>query len=61
MALLRQILSESSHIGHSAFMPFALRFGRRPCAWEGENRKGLLDCYMPWAKEKCTEPCAVDG
>lgn len=61
MALLRQILSENSYIGYSAFMLFALRFGRRPYVWEGENRKDLLDFYMPWAKEKCTEPCAVDG
>ena len=61
MALMRQILSEGAYVGHSAFMLFALRFRRRPYVWEGENRKDLLDFYMPWAKEKCTEACAVDG
>ena len=29
--------------------------------WEGENRKGLLQVYMPWAVEQCTRRCAVDG
>ena len=61
MALLRQILSEGAYVGHSAFMMFAMRFGRRPFVWEGENRKDLLDFYMPWAKETCTEGCGVDG
>eukprot|EP00959_Pyramimonas_sp_CCMP1952_P191969 4013823-Pyramimonas_sp.AAC.1 len=29
--------------------------------WEGEDRKGILDFYAPWALATCTEPCAVDG
>ena len=29
--------------------------------WEGENRKDLLEFYMPWALEQCPEPCGIDG
>ena len=59
--MLREILKEGSYIGHSALLLFALRFHRRPYIWEGESRKDLLAIYMPWALERCLEPCAYDG
>eukprot|EP00959_Pyramimonas_sp_CCMP1952_P222630 4654129-Pyramimonas_sp.AAC.1 len=61
MALMREILSEGSYIGHAEFVLFALRFERRPYMWEGEYRKDILDFYASWALATCTEPCAVDG
>eukprot|EP00959_Pyramimonas_sp_CCMP1952_P198669 4155513-Pyramimonas_sp.AAC.1 len=60
-ALMREILSEGSYIGHAAVVLFALRFERRPYMWEGENRRGTIEFYAPWALATCTEPCAVDG
>eukprot|EP00959_Pyramimonas_sp_CCMP1952_P308247 6450909-Pyramimonas_sp.AAC.1 len=61
MAVMREIPLASSYMGHAAFAPFALRFARRPCMWEGENRRGTLDFYAPWALATCTEPRTVDG
>ena len=61
MAVLREILTEGSYIGHAAFVLFALRFACRPYMWEGENRKDILHFYAPWALSTCTAPCAVDG
>ena len=61
VAVLREILKEGSYVGYSAFLLFAMRFKRRPFVWEGENRKDLLNFYMPWAEERCPDLCAVDG
>ena len=29
--------------------------------WEGDQRVDLLEAYAPWATERCTRKCVVDG
>ena len=61
LELSRQIRTDRTYIGHSAFILMALLKGVRPYVWEGDSRVDLLEAYAPWALERCTTAVAVDG
>ena len=61
LQLARDIRSPRMYIGYSAFLCFGLLFGCRPCIWEGEKKVDLIGVFAPWAAERCTRSCIVDG
>ena len=60
LELSRQIRTDRTYIGHSAFILMALLKGVRLYCWEGEDRVDLLHTYAPWALERCPTAVAVD-
>ena len=61
LQLGRDIRRERTYVGHSAFLLFALIYQCRPFIWEGSSRIDLIEVLAPWAKERCTRSCVVDG
>ena len=61
LKLARDIRRPCPYIGYSAFICFCLSRGCRAYFWEGGDRIDLLGSYAPWAIERCTNICAVDG
>ena len=61
LGLAREILGSGKYVGHSAFVLFGLFYKVRPMMWEGGNLKDILDLYVPWALETCSNSCAVEG
>ena len=61
LKLARDIRQPRHFIGYSAFICFCLSRGCRAYFWEGGGRIDLLHSYAPWAIERCTNICAVDG
>ena len=61
LQLARDIRRPREYIGYSAFICLCLSRECRAYFWEGGDRIDLLDSYAPWAIERCTRICAVDG
>ena len=61
LQLARDIRRPCHYIGYSAFICFCLSRECRAYFWEGDNRIDLLQGHAPWAIERCTRICAVDG
>ena len=61
MQLVRDIRRTREYIGYSAFICLCLSRGCRAYFWEGGERVDLVGSYAPWAIERCTNICAVDG
>ena len=61
LKLARAIRQPRHYIGYSAFICVCLSRGCRAYFWEGASRIDLLNPYAPWAIERCTRICAVDG
>ena len=61
LQLARDIRREKTYVGHSAFLLFALIHKCRPFMWEGYEVIDLIDVHAPWAEERCTRSCVVDG
>ena len=61
LGLARDIRRPRVYVGYSFFLCFCLCRQRRAYFWEGEQRIDILEVYAPWALERCTAVCAVDG
>ena len=61
LQLARDIRRPRAYIGYSAFICFCFSRACKACIWEGGGRIDLLQSYAPWAIERCTRICAVDG
>ena len=61
LKLARNIRQPRHYIGYSAFLCLCLSRGCMAYVWEGGDRVDLLHHYAPWAIDRCTRSCAVDG
>ena len=61
MALARSIRRIDGYVGYSAFVLFALHYGRRPMMWEGESLVDVVEAFAPWAAGDCATACKCEG
>ena len=53
LAFAREMQRQRNHVGHAAFVIFAMVRRIRIYVWEGENRIDLLEVLAPWFLEEC--------
>ena len=61
LALARTMQRRHSHVGHCAFVIFALMRRLRVYVWEGDTRIDLLEVMAPWALKECTGRTSFDA